>query len=170
MEFKNLSNDDSIDAIMWVGHPGVYGFYSVAKMLKGEVNPSAYLGDIYPTNNSDSPSMQNFGNIPWADPDDFTSADNVNSYLVEAEGIYTGYRYYETRYADIVAGVNNAATAKAGTYVNSDGTLATADGTWKYADEVNYPLDMDCLTLHLRPLWMTSKSWVIRRVEQLQSL
>lgn len=139
MEFKNLSNDDSIDAIMWVGHPGVYGFYSVAKMLKGEVNPSAYLGDIYPTNNSDSPSMQNFGNIPWADPDDFTSADNVNSYLVEAEGIYTGYRYYETRYADIVAGVNNAATAKAGTYVNSDGTLATADGTWKYADEVNYP-------------------------------
>ena len=50
----------------------------------------------------------------------------------------TGYRYYETRYADIVLG-NGGAGASAGTYTNPDGTVADADGVWDYQNEVVYP-------------------------------
>lgn len=89
-------------------------------------------------NSALAPAMANYGNIPWTNAADFAADANVNSYLIEAEGIYAGYRYYETRYADIVLG-NGGAEAKAGTYANADGTVATEDGTWDYANEVVYP-------------------------------
>ncbi len=138
MEVADLQNDPDIDAIMWIGFPGPYGFYGVADVLNGTVSPSAHLGDIMPKNSALAPAMANYGNIPWANVQNFTPEMNVNGYLIEAEGIYTGYRYYETRYADIVLG-NGGAQASAGTYANADGTVATTDGTWSYANEVVYP-------------------------------
>lgn len=139
MEIANLQDDPDIDAILWIGFPGAYGFYSLVDLLTGVKSPSAHLGDIYAKNTAAAPAMQNFGNIPWANASEFESADNVNSYLVQAEGIYSGYRYYETRYADIMTGKESAAAAKAGTYTNADGTLATTAGTWSYDNEVVYP-------------------------------
>lgn len=141
MEFGDLKDDPDIDAIMWIGYPGAYGFHGVAKCLNGEANPSGHLGDTYVRNGAVAPSMQSFGDIPWKDLKNYPSANanNINSYLVEAEGIYQGYRYYETRYADIVAGVPGAATAKAGTWTTQDGKIATTEGTWDYGREVVYP-------------------------------
>lgn len=138
MEIANLENDPEIDAIVWTGFPGAYGFYGVADVLNGTVSPSAHLGDIYAKNTSLAPAMRNYGNIPWENASDFSAEANVNSYLIEAEGIYTGYRYYETRYADIVMG-NGGDTASAGTYANDDGTVATENGMWNYENEVVYP-------------------------------
>ncbi|MFC4323702.1 beta-glucosidase [Litchfieldia salsa] len=138
MEIANLENDPEIDAIVWIGFPGAYGFYGVADVLNGTVSPSAYLGDIYAKNTALAPSMKNYGNIPWKNASDFPAEANVNSYLIQAEGIYTGYRYYETRYADIVLG-NGGTKASAGTYANDDGTVAIEDGTWNYENEVVYP-------------------------------
>ena len=138
MEIANLEEDPDIDAILWIGYPGAYGFYGVADVLNGTVSPSGHLGDSFAKNSALAPAMQNYGDIPWANAADFSEAANVNSYLVEAEGIYTGYRYYETRYADIVLG-NGGSEAAAGTYANVDGTVAQADGEWDYANEVIYP-------------------------------
>ncbi len=138
MEIKSLEDDPDISAIMWIGFPGAYGFYGIANILNGTVNPSARLGDTYVTNGAVAPAMQSFGNIPWENASSFSSAENVNSYLVEAEGIYSGYRYYETRYADCVNGVSGASTAKAGTYTVNE-KVATATGTWSYDNEVVYP-------------------------------
>lgn len=138
MEIANLEEDPDIDAILWIGYPGAYGFYGVADVLNGTVSPSAHLGDVFAKNSALAPAMQNYGNIPWENASDFDEIANVNSYLVEAEGIYTGYRYYETRYADIVLG-NGGDVASAGTYANADGTIAEADGTWDYSNEVTYP-------------------------------
>lgn len=117
---------------------GSLRFYGVADVLNGTVSPSAYLGDVFAKNSALAPAMQNYGNIPWTNAGDFSESANVNSYLVEAEGIYTGYRYYETRYADIVLG-NGGAEASAGTYANADGTVSEADGIWDYSNEVVYP-------------------------------
>lgn len=139
MEIGELADDPDIDAILWIGYPGAYGFHGVAQVLNGTVSPSAHLGDIYAANTAVNPAMMNFGaETAWQNTTGLEGA-NVNTYLIEAEGIYTGYRYYETRYADVVGGVSGAATASAGTYVNADGTAATSDGTWNYSDEVVYP-------------------------------
>ena len=141
MEIQSLAKDDDIDAILWIGYPGAYGFLGVADVLNGTVSPSAKLGDIFPTNGGASPAMQNFGkDTPWTnDAADFVKGANVNTYLVEAEGIYQGYRYYETRYADCVNNVSNASSAKAGTYTTTGGKLASSNGTWNYNQEVVYP-------------------------------
>ena len=138
MEIANLQDDPDIDAILWIGLPGAYGFYGVADVLNGTVSPSAHLGDVYAKNTAVAPAMMNYGDIPWANAADFDAAASVNSYLIEAEGIYTGYRYYETRYADIVMG-NGGSEASAGTYANPDGTVATVDGVWDYENEMVYP-------------------------------
>jgi beta-glucosidase len=138
MEIANLQDDPDIDAICWIGFPGSYGFYGVADVLNGTVSPSAHLGDVYAKNSALAPAMQNYGNIEWTNASDFSAEANVNSYLVEAEGIYTGYRYYETRYADIVLG-NGGSEASAGTYANADGTIAQESGIWDYTNEVVYP-------------------------------
>lgn len=138
LDVKYLQDDPEVDAILWIGMPGSFGFNGVAEVLDGTVNPSAHLGDTYATNSTLAPAMSNFGDIPWGNLDEL-EGDNINSYLVESEGIYTGYRYYETRYSDVVAGVSGAAEASAGTYAAADGTPATVDGTWEYANEVVYP-------------------------------
>ena len=138
MEIKELKDDDGIDAIMWIGFPGPYGCYALADVLNGTTAPSAYLTDTHVTNAQATPAMQNFGKVEW--PADIqNSGNNINSYLVNAEGIYSGYRYFETRYAEIVNGNESAKTAKAGTWTADNYRLATNAGTWDYSKEVTYP-------------------------------
>ena len=138
MEIANLEKDPDIDAILWIGYPGAYGFYAIADILTGKIAPSGHLGDTYATNSALAPAMMNFGYVDWANAADFSADAVVNSYLIEAEGIYDGYRYYETRYADIVLG-NGGSEAAAGTYAAQDGKSAGEAGVWDYANEVVYP-------------------------------
>ncbi len=136
MELKELEEDDGIDAILWIGFPGSYGFYGVADVLVGNQNPSGHLGDTFAANSAINPAMVSFGTSGGTKWDE--KGVNGNNYLVNQEGIYSGYRYYETRYADVVMGKTGASSAKAGTYVNADTTVATTDGTWKYENEMVY--------------------------------
>jgi beta-glucosidase len=74
-------------AIIWI--PGEFGMEAVGKMLKGEVNPSGKLADTVAYNIEAHPSSVNFG--------DFRYGNTVNKkYLEYREGIYVGYRYFET--------------------------------------------------------------------------
>lgn len=126
MEIDEIKNNDGVDAILEVGLPGGYGFYGVADVLSGEANPSGHLSDTYVVTNANSPAAQNFGNFAWTNAD---PALSINSEEVEAEGIYTGYKYYETRYADTVLGQGNA-----------DSTAGSSTGkAWDYDSEVSYP-------------------------------
>ena len=81
MEIGSLKNDPGIDAVVWIGFPGAYGFYGVADVLNGTVAPSAHLGDTIAANTAVDPAMQSAGNIPWANAADFVADQNVNSYL-----------------------------------------------------------------------------------------
>lgn len=126
MEIDEIKNNEGVDAILQVGLPGGYGFYGVADILSGDTNPSGHLTDTYAVSNSNSPAAQNYGNFAWTNADD---SYYINSTLVEAEGIYTGYRYYETRYADYVLGQGNA----------NDSVGSSNSGEWEYSKEVSYP-------------------------------
>lgn len=124
IEIEELKQDEKIDSIMWVGFPGCYGFYGVADVLNGTANPSGHLPDTYAVDSQSSPAMQNYGYITYTNGD----GNAANSYVVEAEGIYVGYKYYETRYADLVSGEGNA-----------DSTVGSStEKAWNYEDEVSY--------------------------------
>lgn len=126
MEIDEIAENAGVDAILQIGLPGGYGFYGVADILSGAANPSGHLTDTYAVKNANSPAAQNYGDLQW------TNANQelyINDAIVEAEGIYTGYKYYETRYADTVLGQGNAASTAG----------SSTDGAWNYDDEVTYP-------------------------------
>lgn len=126
MEVQELQDNAGVDAILQVGLPGGYGFYGVADILSGAANPSGHLSDTYAVANANAPSAQNYGDLQWANANPDLS---MNDAIVEAENIYIGYKYYETRYADTVLGQGNAA----------DPVGSTTGGAWNYDEEVTYP-------------------------------
>lgn len=126
MEVQELEDNDGVDAILQIGLPGGYGFYGVADVLSGDANPSGHLADTYAVDIASSPAAQNFGNLEWTNPDPSIS---LNSAIVQAEGIYTGYKYYETRYADLMLGQGSAGAP----------TGSSTGSGWNYDDEVTYP-------------------------------
>ena len=113
VEIKELKDDPEIDAILYIGSVGNYGNLGVADILCGKVNPSGGLFDIFTSQNMSAPAMQNMGDIFYANKDVVTRTGGMLSfkpgaYTIEAEGIYVGYRYYETRYYDCIVGRGNA--------------------------------------------------------------
>ena len=115
------NNEYDIDAALWIGDVGISGINAVAEILTGKVNPSGSLVDTYCYDNFSAPAMWNFtptiyeGYVEGGD----VSA-KAKSYMIYQEGIYVGYKYYETRYEDFVTGNGNA-------------------GDYAYGDIVAYP-------------------------------
>ncbi len=95
-----LSGEYECDAVVWIGCPGIAGFGALSDILAGVANPSGRTADIWETDLLSSPSMQNFGTYHYTNTDGITVADNCGGegmyFLEYAEGIYTGYRYFET--------------------------------------------------------------------------
>ncbi|WP_210737177.1 beta-glucosidase [Cellulomonas hominis] len=89
-----------VDAALWVGAFGQTGATAVGRVLDGEVNPSGALVDTYAYDSLSAPSTANLGSYDIAN----STVDRGDKYMVYAEGVYVGYRYYETRYEDTVLG------------------------------------------------------------------
>ena len=139
MELGWLNDYSHIKAALWVGSVGTTGFTAVAKAFTGEYNPSGRLVDTYATDSHSAPASVNFGNFSYTNADALDDLSEPyfmstqwtgKNYVVYQEGIYIGYRYYETRYEDTVLGQGNASST-AGVYASS--------GNWNYAEEVTYP-------------------------------
>lgn len=113
-----------IDAAIWIGGPGHVGTKSLAKILKGEVNPSGRLTDTYPYDVEATPALNNFPSRTYTNSSDcFPNYDNHPAYFINyQEGIYVGYRYYET--------------ADSFSYTTLDGQTRTNQS---YDDTVQYP-------------------------------
>lgn len=88
--------DSGIDAALWIGGPGQHGMTAVAKLLTGALNPEGRLPDTYAADLRSVPAMQNYGDNRFVEDGRITTA----AYVAYAEGIYVGYRYYETRALD----------------------------------------------------------------------
>lgn len=103
MELGFLENE-KVDAAMWIGGPGSVGLQGVANALCGEVNPSGRLVDTYAYDATSSPAYMNIGDFTY------TGTEHENGgmlggvapykFMNYQEGIYVGYRYYETAAQD----------------------------------------------------------------------
>lgn len=104
--------DYGVDACMWIGDVGQTGINGVAQLISGEVSPSGCLVDTFCYDNLTNPAMYNFYTQAYTNADEYDlltdGADVQGMYSVYQEGIYLGYRYYETRYEDAVMGTGNA--------------------------------------------------------------
>ena len=93
---KQQYNFSKITAALWAGCCGSQGGTALARILKGEVNPSGHTPDIYARYLRNDPTYVNFGDFKYSNSASFNSYA-TNSYFVEyEEGIYIGYRYHET--------------------------------------------------------------------------
>ena len=90
-------DEDYIDAALWIGGPGSRGMNAVGEVLSGAVNPSGRLPDTYAYDHSTAPAYWNAGSFSYSNL-------NRRNYVEYVEGIYVGYRYYETRYIDNATG------------------------------------------------------------------
>ncbi len=100
-------NDYDVDACLWVGGLGIAGTNAVTDILAGTVNPSGSLVDTYCYDNLSSPAMHNYIALEYSNFNGQVP-DQASTYMVYQEGIYVGYKYYETRYFDAVMNQGNA--------------------------------------------------------------
>lgn len=127
MEIQSLKDDDEIDGIIHIGRPGVGGLDGLADILIGKVSPSGGLVDEWMTDFTADPTWYNFGNnnqtagyngaagssaYLHADGKKTGTAGTSTAYegsegyygVDYEEGIYLGYKYYETVYTEIAEG------------------------------------------------------------------
>lgn len=117
VELDWLADFPNIKSVLVVPTTGTYGVESLGRILSGDINPSGRTVDTYVADASKSPAAQNFGDYQYLDESGNLTKYNYVSY---EEGIYVGYRYYETRYEDAVLNQGNA-------------------GDFNYDSEVCYP-------------------------------
>ena len=97
-----MEGDYEVDAILCVGSLGATGATGVGNVLVGNVNPSGRTCDLWAADFTADPTFQNFGGSQYEDVSDFY--DGTVYFTEYDEGIYFGYRYYETAYAEAEAG------------------------------------------------------------------
>lgn len=117
MELGWTADYPNIKSIVYIPSAGNYGLYALADIFSGKVNPSGKTVDTFAYDASSAPAAANYGDFQYYDENGQPTAYNYISYK---EGIYVGYRYFETRYEDVVLGQGNA-------------------GSYDYASTVLYP-------------------------------
>ncbi len=144
MELGDISKggDLEVDAIGFCAIPNAYQYQGIANVLAGKVNATGGMTDTYVYDNSYTPAVINMGQQQYTDADivndtttrpDALGREGINyrhaNYIVQAEGVYVGYKYYETRYYDSI--VNSSSNAK-------DSIGSTTGNAWDYKNEVLY--------------------------------
>ena len=118
MELGWIEDYENISAVINFPGAGRTGTYGLGYMLTGldkdgnEISASGHLVDTVAYDSFSSPAMQNMGDYRYEGTDYY--------YVNYAEGIYVGYKYYETRYEDAVLVQGNA-------------------GSYNYSQTVQYP-------------------------------
>lgn len=89
-----------VDAAIWAGCCGSQGGIALANILKGAVNPSGHLVDTYVRDLRNDPTYKNFGSYVYSNSDELNSYQDETFFVEYEEGIYVGYRYYETAFKE----------------------------------------------------------------------
>lgn len=143
MELGFIEEMDGIDAAIWIGSPGSSGINALGKILNGSVNPSSRLVDTFATDFTADPSYKNFGdNLSDGGNQYMLGGSGSGYYYVEyEEGIYVGYRYYETKAYD-EADFGNDDWYKENVVYPFDYGLSYTTFDWKIADSTDNSVDL----------------------------
>ncbi len=114
MELGWLDDYEQIGSAIWAPCPGQSGFSALGKIMSGEVNPSGRTVDTFLRDLTQTPIVNNFGDFVYDNMEEhaYVSTDwitqekmtTIPTFVNYVEGIYVGYRYYETAYAEAQAG------------------------------------------------------------------
>ena len=86
-----------VDAALWVAGAGVNGFEALGEILSGTVNPSGRTTDTWVYDLRSTPTANNYGNFTYSNSTQITGSDaNTAKFVNYVEGIYLGYKFYET--------------------------------------------------------------------------
>ncbi len=106
------TSEYGVDAIFWVGNTGNNAIEAIGKLISGEVNPSGHTVEVWERDFTKGPSFTNFGNQTQNVDENGDTMDAFFYHNGEAtkyatieyrEGIYVGYKYYETAADDMNA-------------------------------------------------------------------
>jgi beta-glucosidase len=100
MELGWVENYSQIQGVIWCPGTGQAGFTGLGKIISGEVNPSGKAADTFVYSFEDTPWWNNFGNFVYDNMDEHISNDTTPTFVNYVEGIYVGYKFYETAAAE----------------------------------------------------------------------
>ena len=103
LQFDFLADYPGIDSVLWVPPAGQNGFTALGEVLAGETNPSGRTADTFVTDLKSSPWWNNIGGFAYDNMDEYAVSDDdpympgqTPTFVNYVEGIYVGYRFYET--------------------------------------------------------------------------
>lgn len=95
-EMGFVNEYDSIKGAILCPGPGQNGFDALGTILTGETNPSGKTVDTFAADFTKAPTWNNFGDFTYDNMDEFSVEGQNPTFIDYTEGIYVGYRYYET--------------------------------------------------------------------------
>ena len=103
LEMGFVNEYPQIKSALWVPGTGQNGFNSLGEILAGQVNPSGRTADTFVADLSAAPTFNNFGSFTYDNMDEFQISEDdqfvpgaLPHFVNYVEGIYVGYRFYET--------------------------------------------------------------------------
>lgn len=99
MQLGFLNDYSHVKGAIWMPGPGQQGFNALGNIIRGKTDPSGRLVDTYLYNDKNSPSNNNFGDFQYSNGKQIYNSGNKGlAFANYTEGIYVGYKYFETRY------------------------------------------------------------------------
>lgn len=95
---------EQIKSVLLCAGAGATGFNALGNIISGEINPSGKTADTWVKDLDQAPYINNIGHFAYTNTQDvedaakqaWERADGIVSFVNYTEGIYTGYRFYET--------------------------------------------------------------------------
>lgn len=96
MELDFVEDYSQIKSVVWCPGTGQSGFNALGEILNGEINPSGKASDTFVRDLTATPTYNNFGSYFYDNMEEFAVDGMVPSFVNYTDGIYVGYRFYET--------------------------------------------------------------------------
>lgn len=139
MELGWVKDYSQIKSVVWCAGTGQSGFNALGSILCGDVNPSGRTIDTFVYDLTQTPTWNNFGNFNYTNMDEFKAnsfgADTIPAFVNYVEGIYVGYKFYETAAAEGLIDYDKTVVYPFGrglsytTFTQTLNSVTEADGT-----------------------------------------